>query len=64
VSRRPYIKELPRAYRDEYDAEVEANPAVIVWEKRPGGVLVHVEIYDPLADAPVRKQTKPRKKTV
>jgi hypothetical protein len=61
MSRRPYIKELPRAYREEYDAEVEANPAVIVWEKRHGGVLVAVEVYDPLADCPNRKQT--RKKT-
>jgi hypothetical protein len=61
MSRRPYIKELPRAYRDEYDAEVEANPAVIVWEKDRHGVLVAVEVYDPLADCPNRKQT--RKKT-
>jgi stringent starvation protein B len=57
VSRRPYIKELPRAYREEYDAEVEANPAVIVWAKRHG-VFIPVEVYDPLADAPNRKQTR------
>jgi hypothetical protein len=63
MSRHPYIKELPRAYREQYDAEVDANPAVIVWERDRHGVLRHVEIYDPLGDAPNRNPTKPRKKT-
>jgi hypothetical protein len=49
-------------YTEQDDAEVEANPPVIVWEKDRHGVLRHVEIYDPLADAPNRNPTKPRKK--
>jgi hypothetical protein len=55
---RPYIKELPKAYRERFDAEIEANPPVIVWEKDGHGVLVAVEIYDPHADCPNRKQTR------
>jgi hypothetical protein len=51
VSRRPYIKELPRAYREQYDAEIAANEPVIEWVKNNHGIWVHVSIHDPHVDS-------------
>jgi hypothetical protein len=50
MSRRPYIKELPRAYRDEYDAQIAANEPVIEWAKNRHGIFVAVKVHDPHRD--------------
>jgi hypothetical protein len=47
----PYRKENPRAYRDQYDAQIAANEPAIVWRKKRNGVFVHVSVHDPHPDS-------------
>lgn len=41
-----------RVGEQEWALELDANPPVIIWRRKPNGVLVHVYINDPHAEKP------------